>query len=157
MKRYYTTQDIVIDFGFLPTMGTLQLSQEGFDEIEDQILGAIDDCSADCNVTIEDMEIIEGIDFERDLSDGTITSNDWYHAIVRCSIAIAPSDFGSDGICINERDFANRLATLSYIGDFIDLSTLEIGTYDYDDYSGEYVEDEPDWDSMPGGHDYYDD
>ena len=157
MSKFSTTQDIGIDFEFVANMERMDLSPEALEEIEDQILDAIDYSNVADDVTIEDMEIIEGMDCVTESEDCYFDSSYGYHILVQCTIEVNErNDWGSGGICISARRLAEKLSALSYIGDYVDLASIDVSEYEYSD-DVNYIDDEPDWDSMPGGPDYYDD
>ncbi len=158
MSLISTSQDITIDFNFNPDILAIELFSNDAFEIEEQIMDAIELCNADDNVDIANMTIVEGgVDVSINPTTNKINIEDGVHLIVTCDI-----DFDAryldetDGISLNMTKFIQYLKNLDYIGDYIDTSSVDVSIYDYSD-DFEYTTDEPDWDSMPGGHDYYDD
>ena len=157
MGTYYTSQWVYIDFSFDSNVVELELTADDLITIEDQIMDAIDDCNKNIDVDITGMSVIEGLDWNRDLNEGWLNTEDGFHMIVECDIEIDGSDGDISGIHIKLADLVQRIAELYIIGEYVDTSTLDISVSSIDEYDLEYESDEPDWDSMPGGPDYYND
>lgn len=157
MSKYTTTQLVGIDFNFDSNLEELELTADDLLEINNQIMDAIAECNIENDVEISDMRVVEGLDYNQDLYDGWLSAADGFHILVECDIEIDGQNFDDiEGLYIPTKLMAQQLLNLYVIGEYIDISTLDLSIYPYDVDSLDYEEYEPDWDSMPGGHDYYD-
>lgn len=145
-KIYYGGQDVCIDFGLTIDITELNLTEEDNELIEDDLVSLIDECNTNRYADIGDMETIEG-----GIANVSEPIEDWFHIIVTCYL----NTQGSSGLHIDIDKFKEKLSNLYIIGQYVDLSTLDIELWPFE-IEG-YDIDEPDWDSMPGGHDYYND
>ena len=151
MTKYISFQIIELDFSF-DNVDQFQLSEKDAEMIEQQIMDAIEYSNSNFDVDILNIEIIEG---------GLVSSNnmvdvtDGFSALIECQIEMT-SGTGLNGIELDVDALRDQLVSLDYIGDYILPDSISVELRDYDE-DIEVVEDAPDWDSMPGGPDYYDD
>lgn len=158
MSIIHTSQDITVDFALINSGITIEFSESTAAFIEEQILDALDACNYAQDTDIEDMEYFEGgiLSNLRD-NGGYISTDDYFHMTIACDIAIDSRDIeNSNGIEIDINRFIEELKDLDIIGEYIDTSSVQV---DISDYNDEYEIEgyEPDWDSMQGGPDYYED
>ena len=156
MRSIQTEQEIFVEFGLNKAGLKLEFSESDALNIEDQIMDAIDACNISKYIDIDEMSITEGgIIDNLNYNGGFVTTEDQFYMIINCVIEFDSSYLGeTSGISINVNKFKDMLTDIDIIGPYIDKSTVSISEYDYDE-DVEYTEYEPDWDSMPGGHDYY--
>lgn len=146
-SHIHALQDISLDFSFTRDISNLVKSNEDIQYLEDAITEALVHSNIDRYTDIQDAEIIEGG------FDSTSPVEDYFHIIITFDIDM--DDDESEGIDIDTNKLIEALKNIDIIGQYIDTSTIDIEIHSIEDV--ERIEYEPDWDSMPGGHDYYDD
>lgn len=148
MLGYITAhQDVSLDFEFTKNISEFNISDEKAEALEQAIMDAIDFSNVSNYTEIKDMEAIEG-GFV-----GTEPVEDYFHIVVTCYVKI--DDGASNGIKLDLNRLAKELTEIDLIGPYVNTSTIDVSVGSTAD--GNWSEYEPDYDSMQGGPDYYDD
>ena len=92
-------------------------------------------------------DVESGMDIEVETEDGNIVTY-----VTLAATYYIEYGYSFDGLNISTKRFEDALCRIEDIGELVDRSTIEIYTSEHS--TSEWIEDEPDWDRMPGGHDY---
>lgn len=151
IRGYWTsTQDISLDFEFTINLLDLDISEEAYESFEEAVVQAITDSNIDGDVDIVGADIIEGGFI------GTEPVEDYFHIIITCDLEMEDDEYGiAEGVDIDRSRLISELTKIPTIGQYINVASIDIHIYTAGERN--WTAYEPDWDSMPGGHDYYDD
>lgn len=150
-KGYWTsTQDISLDFEFTINLLDLDISEEAYESFEEAVVQAITDSNIDGDVDIVGVDIIEGGFI------GTEPVEDYFHIIITCDLEMEDDEYGiAESVDIDRFRLISELTRIPTIGQYINVASIDVHTYAASERN--WTAYEPDWDSMPGGHDYYED
>ncbi len=150
-KGYWTSnQDISLDFEFTINLLDLDISEENYESFEEAVVRAITDSNIDGDVDIVGTDIIEGGFI------GTEPIEDYFHIIITCTLEMEDDEYGiAEGVDIDRSRLISELTKIPIIGQYINTASIDIHIYAASESN--WITYEPDYDSMPGGPDYYDD